>query len=108
MKYIKRLKIYENNNKPNIGDYIITNSKTHSISSDIQKLYAFLNNNIGKVVDYDNNELLVVEYENVPENIEGFFRTNYKNRRIPQNNIEYHSNNKEDCETYLASKQYNL
>lgn len=107
---MKHLKQYEANkpNKPNIGDYIITNSSTSSSVSVLKKLHIFLNNNIGKVINHD-NELIVADYENVPEDIKGLFRGgNYQTRRILPKDIEYHSNNKEDVETYITSKQYNL
>lgn len=95
-----------NLNKQKLNNYLITKSKTTSIVYEIKQIHIFLNNNIGKVIDYD-NDLLIVLYKNIPEFLKGFFRGN-NTRRILIEDVEYFSNNKEDVEAYLNTKKFNI
>jgi len=69
---MKHLKLYDN--EPEIGDYVIM--KSTSIS---KVLKSFIENNIGKIIDIDNNldemrnfVTYFVTYDNMPEGLNGF------------------------------------
>ena len=117
MKYIK---IYEENNDlPEIGDYVIcTTTKI-----DYTSLVKFLNSNIGQVIDandthagdrissYPGKDSVYfrhpVKYENVPKDLRTVFNEdNY--RFIKKKEFLYHSKNREDLESILIANKFNL
>lgn len=105
---MKYLKTYKDLSKPQIGDYVILTSK---ITED-EELMDFLSKNIGKYIrnDYQVDSLpyLIKFTGKMSPKLSGT-RFNGKNyRRVSREDIIFFSPNKEDCETYLTAKKYNL
>ena len=112
---MKYLKTYENNiDEPKIGDYVICKEKYFASGQPITtyKLCEFVSNNVGKFIrDRRVTQFkYLIEYENVPKELKVSFNDdNMKNcRRMERSEILYWSESKEDCETFLAAKKYNL
>jgi len=70
----------------------------------------FVNNNVGKFLRKFANYQTIIIYNRIPKELEIFFHN--KNGKYYQefsiNDIKFHSKNKEDCEVYLQTKNYNL
>ena len=115
MKYIKK---FENIKEIQVGDYVICDEGYLLISDD--DFDYFLRNNVGKCINIVGSEY-IIEYKNIPSNIENYFRFDrngsYNNlnpwnitncRRMDISEIIFHSENKEDCEAYISANKYNL
>ena len=109
MKYLKK---YEevSQKEPQIGDYIIC--KEDFIND--EKLTSFLLSNIGQIYSIDPRGNYVVEYNNIPKDLETNFREyirEYNKNNLttiyPSEIIEF-SKNKEDLEIYINKMKYNL
>lgn len=104
MKYIKK---FENLNiEPEVGDYIIANSKYAS-----SKLQKFFLTNIGEIINIsmgEGNKLLYnTDYD--PDMVESAdVILDYNSWFFTTDEILHISKNKEDLEEILASKKYNL
>jgi hypothetical protein len=100
-KYLEYIK--ESINKPQIGNYAICHEKGPPTVS-----MEFVKNNIGKIIYYNFNRDFQydIKYENVPEKLSIYFFNDI--RHISEDEIIYWSNNKKDCEIFLAAKKYNL
>lgn len=123
---MKYLKTYEginfgNNSKigdPKIGDYVICKEDDlYPNNKSINLLMKFLNENIGQCINIV-NDLYYIEYNNIPELIEEFFRFDKKTgliekkvtncRCMRSGEIIYFSSDREDLETILNVNKYNL
>lgn len=117
MRYIKT---YENINEPQVGDYVIGYSLYFS-----DKTNNFLKNNIGKIIDSENNAYnnpeYRVQYEDVPDNVvdsvDFYTFVPYEGNRfakrvyfvkLVKSEINHFSKNKEDLEPYINANKYNL
>ena len=115
---ITNFKIFEKNNEPKIGDYVICYidfSGIKSLPDAIYDIEGFVNTNIGEIIgitdDSKNNykifynlpdEMILAIHSSVPPTDRE--RTFYFNK----DNILFCSNKKEECELFLKSKKYNL
>ena len=104
---IIKFKIFENDNRePEIGDYIVIKlSDLYGVSAS-SKVTNFLNSHIGKIINknYPFN-YYAVKFDEEFENEDTMF---FNYGKGLDNNIEFFSKNKQDAESYLASKKYNL
>jgi len=110
MKYIKT---YEDiDNEPKVGDYVMCHelddtSRISNINKD--EINIFLDVNIGQIQEYDNRKWYEVEYENIPQELIGWFNASMLNcRSMKRSEILVHSKNKEDIEHLMSAKKYNL
>ena len=105
MKYIKTYE--QNNNEPQIGDYVICTDQNPEVSE-------FTLNNVGKIVKYIlmNNDRFPykVKYKNVPVKLidKGYIFDNNDIRKTSRDEIIHWSKNKKDLELILYTKKYNL
>jgi len=114
---MKYLRFFENSqiiedDKYHIGDFVIC-KETNRVGSNDPEIYNFFNfidNNIGKIVDTDAAGFdYIVKYKKIPKNIQNYFyRKNNTSRGMSESEILYHSKNKEELETILFSKKYNI
>jgi hypothetical protein len=113
MKYIK---LYEDFNEPQIGEYVIVNS---DISHNNDKFKKFISNSIGIIIKINYDKSILIKYIKIPANIKHNFKyrdmPNYRPSRNPGNtilvgkdDILYHCKNKEGCEMFLTANKYNL
>ena len=106
---MKYLKLYEQLNKTQIGDYVIC--QQDFITKELEK---FLSENVGQVIDYTTlYNYTIVKYTNIPRNIQAHFDNIHPNCRIfSHDEIIYNSPNIEDCEMFieifLSQQKYNL
>jgi len=117
MKYLKTYEKLNINPKPKIGDYVVCFEDRYSIicSELVRKLDKFLSENVGLVKKADDEYNYLIQYQNYPEYLAKGFQFGYLNGgRIPNcrtmtiEEIIYWSSNKNDCETFIAAKKYNL
>jgi hypothetical protein len=104
---MKHLKTYENlNTLPKIGDYVVCKD----LSNPTKILGDFININIGKITSKKSEDEFYIQYENVPPEIQEYFKySNIKNTRyFLDNEILFWSKNKTDCEVYISSNKYNI
>ena len=110
---ITNFKIFETiNEQTQIGDYVITYNKDEDDGED--NIWNYLNNSVGKFIDIvDYTKSHVIEYTLTDELYKKYsiFPPN-KNNTINSNfelkNIKYWSKDKEELETLLTTKKYNL
>ena len=90
-------------NNPQIGEYVICDEgQKYGVMTEFM---LFLQQNIGKIVDIDNNKY-EVKYENIPDILRERF---YKGRRLMEiHEIKHHSYNIEDLKAILSGNKYNL
>jgi len=119
---MKYLKTYEQNIEPQVGDYVICEDHLYIRRSGRSiEFLDFLLNNVGKIIGKNDDEYnfssqykYVIEYENIPQNIESCFDENRKNlnkrnvRAMKNSEILFFSPNKKDAETYIEANKYNL
>ena len=111
MKYIKKFES-ASVDELKIGDYVICEDNG-TFSEEL--LSVFINNNIGQFIrmDYDNH-FYIIEYKNIPKELRNSMVYNDRNKIyihcviMEKYEIKYFSSNKEDCEIYLAAKNYNI
>lgn len=134
---IIKFKLFENYSGPKIGDWIICSdaqySKINNKNSFIQgwssmtgeiskeelvdlgkkkyeeslEMEIFIKNSMGKIRDQVANNVFVVIFANIPENIQ-HFDIGKDSVYVYKNDIIYWSKNKEDVETKLLANKYNL
>ena len=92
MKYIKK---FENLMGPEVGDYVALIS-----DDDHDKVINFLDKNIGKIFKKISDDCYGVEFDNYFLNQNKFY--------FMIDKILFYSKNKEEVETYLLSRKYNL
>ncbi len=110
MKYIKTFE--DVTPKLELGTYVICQEESNNVEYE-----KFLRNNIGVIYGYFDGETkdrfpYMVQYENIPENIEDFFN-DYKEkfpncRAMTEQEIIYDSKNKKDLVPYLVSNKFNI
>ena len=112
---IKNFKLFENNeNKPQIGDYVVLNYKDNyrfspGFRRNIQyNINDFLNGCIGKICLIIEQNKVGVSYEKIPNNLLDFFYKNNYYTIAYLEEIEKYSSSKEELELYLQAKKYNL
>ena len=102
-----------NTEEPQVGDYIICKEDFRSELT--YKIAIFINNNIGRVVrilsdksdkNDKNDYFLYAKYDNIPTDIKDWFQDNVRMMFLEE--IIFFSKDKEDCETYLTAKNFNL
>jgi hypothetical protein len=112
MKYLKR---FENIDKTFIGKYVLLNLKGKNILN--AEAIEFLENTSGEIIaEYDKKityeKIITVKYDNIPDNIKKFFSYSINNkfwvRNFYSSDIIFFSKNKDDIETFIQSKKYNL
>lgn len=110
---MKYLKYFENDiRNPQIGDYVLCDDV------DAQGgIREFISNNIGKYIRPTNDDDLcdlrykyMIQYDSPPNNLGGFTSSKSQNdcRGMSRGEIIYFSPNKQELETILAAKKYNL
>lgn len=103
---MKYLKLFESLEEPKIGDYVIMR-----INAQNDKINSFVNNTIGRLENKQTSRY-IVEYENVPKEIEGWFgfksRDNKCSRTFSKDRLLFFDKNKEDLETKIMSNKYNI
>jgi hypothetical protein len=102
---MKYLKLYENFNKPEIGDYVICRSFYNN-----KYLNIFLSENIGQIVIINDKSLYsyIVKYNSKDlKNLRTLFN-NAGFRKFQENEILHFSKNKEDLELILSARKYNI
>lgn len=117
---ITKFKIFENSypfesiiiDDIQVGDYVWIPSSTteYPIPDDAKN---FFDTHIGKVFDIKNNELVYIEYEDVPNEIASYFMyfnssNNNDSIAIEKVYIKYWSKNKKDLYTLIDSHKYNI
>lgn len=104
MKYLKQYEDYKDIKNPNVGDYVLMRSEAN-----IPEISDYINNNIGKVtktyqysieVTYDNPPII-----NLPPDAAKF---PFTDREFSKNQIVDFSENKDELESKISSKKYNL
>jgi uncharacterized protein YifN (PemK superfamily) len=106
---ITSFKIFENESKPKVGDYVICSFNVYDDSDKLLK--EFLENNIGIIKNIKFNDFVYwVEYNDVPYKLSLFYsiRNNPNILSLRNNNIVHYSENVGDLEPYIVSKKYNL
>jgi len=110
MKYLKKYETIDS--APQIGDYIVCKDDIYNHSS-IQfgdELSDFVSSNVGKIIQ--KNSVIydyIVKYEDLPEKLERY--CGYGKSCIGILNkvdIALFSPNKQDVETFLALKKFNI
>ena len=100
---ITKFKLYEeiNQNEPEEGDYVICSEYEKDIKD-------FIENNVGQYVHYEVGARYPYDIEyNIPDNIiKIYFENNC--RRFSFDEIKYWSKDKDELESFLAAKKYNL
>jgi len=103
MKYIKT---FESLDEPEINEYVVCKEGIGYASAE------FTSNNIGLIVNYNGRSAYSVKYEFdiIPKNIREYFDYTYDGycRAMTIDDIKFWSKNKEDVESYLTSKKYNI
>jgi hypothetical protein len=92
---VTKFKIFENNQEPGVGDYVVVNYNNDHTPRAVE----FLKNNIGIISKLD------------PTCYHVRFENNYAGRNefhIDKDKISFYSKDKDKVEAYLASKKYNL
>ena len=104
-------KIFENQDGPQVGDYVICCD--HDMGTpDLQN---FIDNNVGLLIKREKDGMYIVKYENILKEVRSEMRYldedgyNHKNVALMYyHEIIYWSKDKEDCESWLSAKKYNL
>ena len=104
MKYLKRFETLYENTK--LGYYVLCEDE-ESVK-DKNDVKTFINNNVGTIIGINkySQYMYIVEYENIPDEIEKFFDEGSRNMKAGE--IIYWSDDKSELETYINSKKYNL
>ena len=119
MKYIKTFESLQNQNEPQVDDYVVViRDIDYGDDSSKHKEYKdYISNNVGQVIK-KNIKYLSVFYENIPEEFK-FWHTNInigklgnskilKVKDVEYKNVAFFSKNKEECEIFIASKKFNI
>ena len=101
MKYIKNFdsKLHE----VQIGEYVILDLSMSNYKSDF---YDFIESHIGQFIESEYYNA-IIKYDNIPEHL----KNDFKDKNIIQCDISFidkHSFDKNELESVLASKKYNL
>jgi hypothetical protein len=111
IKFIKTFENSENNNFPEVGDYVIFNTN-YTNDEQFIRLSNFLNNNLG-IIDkiympnYGEKYRADVKYDNIPEDLKLSFRKDGTIDTI-LDKIYAYGKTPEEVEMKVKSKKYNL
>ena len=119
---ITKFKLFEEINvgEPKVGDYVICEEIPQSTPKfQYADVIEFLKNNIGKIkkISYNPDPNLegverysyIVAYNNIPLSLITYFLSGKNNaRRMFKDNIIYWSKDRDELETILLSKKYNV
>lgn len=111
---MKHLKIYENYNEIEIGDYVICESGKSNYNIQFKKLNDFIRNKIGKLIDIDNKSIpgsiyYIVEYDNIPDNISNFKRSRNESAfTMHKIDIINYSKDKNELESIINANKFNI
>ena len=106
---ITRFKIFENLNfLPKKGDYI----KYIDERFKYKTVYNFFKDNIGQIIKigtvHGSSQIeYCVKFENIPDELKSYFTSNGEDF-VTIDYIECWSENKDDLETYINTKKYNV
>lgn len=110
MKHIKTFEAL-NQTEPNVGDYVIV-SDYDLLETELS---SFLNNNIGQLIKKTtscgltkNDCLNKIKYYDIPEEIRSKMYSNAGEINVYSKDIKYWSANKEELETILQAKKFNI
>jgi hypothetical protein len=96
---ITKFKIFESVNElPELGDYVIVDSKVGFGSEDLINFYK---NNIGKIIKKNANNWYDVKYENKLKLESGL-------HIVEISGLKYWSHNREELELILKKEKYNI
>jgi len=114
MRYIKKFEKLNEYRPMKVDDYVICENEAYH-KREIP-LIEFINNNIGRIkkigghkinnIFYPSNYL--VEYFNIPEELENYFIEGGYCIRMIESQIKWWSENKEDLEDIIMTQKYNL
>jgi len=115
MKYIKTYEELDNV-EPEVGDYVVCDLSDNDYIE--KELNDFISNNIGIIKNIDNRPSSVfnkyqIRYKNVPDKLYNLFGPSDKYnsndlRYVSIHYIKFYSKSREECITYLDSKNYNI
>lgn len=123
MKYLKKFENI-NDTEPEVGDYILIKVNLQEYGKK-EIINNFINNTIGKVYKIYNDDIRV-SYENIPDEIKGWFSKpiytpslkfinaikgvgeGEYTRLFSKDRIVVFSKNKKDVEPYIQANKYNL
>lgn len=125
---MKHLKIYENFDDPQVGDYVICKDSKYSPDDpDDIEIISFFENNIGQYISVNGrgtspeNDYFqfipeykyIIEYINIPDNLKGHFEFYINDREkyvrgMKRDEILYWSDDKKELEAILAANKYNI
>ena len=100
----------------NSGEYVILNINDHYLfhhftDIDNRKFLKYINSTIGEISIILRTNKVIITYDNIPKHVRQFFKydnSNKYNMTFNVDDIKYHSSNKDDVESYLQAKKYNL
>jgi len=109
---ITKFKLFENithNSRPQVGDYVLINCNQNNYLPTYNAFKKFIDNNIGQVIS-TSSTVIIVKYENIPDDIKDYFTKSDKEsyRRFSLHEVIESSNNKNELEKYFTAKKYNL
>lgn len=117
---ITLFKIFESiTTPPKIGDYVLIDSNLFHNYYRNELFCEYINSNIGQVIEIKitqdrfkfNENSVVVKFENIPKEL-SFFGDNFfdrnNNRTCSISTLKCWSSNKEELETLITAKKYNL
>lgn len=114
MKYIKTFELLSR--LPKVGDFVIIYYNNLGHDDDIDGLKTFLDSHVGEIIEIPEKygKYMYVYYKEVPENIrQYFYYDSYEEdadymKIVGIDNIDRLSEDREELESYLTSKKYNL
>jgi hypothetical protein len=97
--------------EPEIGDYVYCEEPYEWAHN--YDLLDFLNNNIGRIIDIEkyrkhDKKLYMVTFDNIPNKLIKHFPFKIETRAYYIECIKIWSKNREEVETYITSKKYNI
>lgn len=109
---ITKFKIFEKLNElPKIGDYVLLNTEEYEDSAKIWR--EFISIQIGKIIKIKTehggiSDIYEIKFENAPDNIQEYFLRSDNTISVRIERFKYWSSDKNELESILNSKKYNL
>jgi len=98
-----------NQGEPEFGDYVICKERYSGSDTNFKELLHFIETNVGKILFLSYDEIdYYVAYDNTPEYIHNYFKSQNSTRRMERKEILYFSKNKEELEKVLKMIKYKL
>jgi hypothetical protein len=98
------------NDVPKVGYHVIVHEPLNRTYDN--KFVNFLNNNIGRIIEiieyYDSETCYMITFDNIPPEFDYAFPFDTKTRAYHSKDIIIWSKNREEVETYITSKKYNI